>query len=233
MLVLLLLFLLLSRQLYKLHDKLESGINFVCFPAKFLKHAQQHTSSEKEGGGGEGRPDPEGHRSCSCSLAWAWAPLMMSTFCRYLSPLALWSRKSTVVEELVPCRRLTQFPSGTLLPARLLTSLLTPLTLALLPSSFHLTSLCMWAAIVVLFSTLPCVRAHKQLFMHKKLKCKEYLAYPLPSLSSARPCGRFAGNDKALKMSWHKFWSAARTRGYNEAVTNCVKQLKRDSRAPS
>lgn len=163
----------------------------------------------------------------------------MSTFCRYLSPLALWSRKSTVVEELVPCRRLTQFPSGTLLPARLLTSLLTPLTLALLPSSFHLTSLCMWVAIVVLFlcaqcpSTLPCVRAHKQLFMHKKLKCKEYLAYPLPTLSSARPCGRFAGNDKALKMSWHKFWSAARTRGYNEAVTNCVKQLKRDSRAPS
>lgn len=82
-------------------------------------------------------------------------------------------------------------------------------------------------------STLPCVRAHKQLFMHKKLKCKEYLAYPLPPLSSARPCGRFAGNDKALKMSWHKFWSAARTRGYNEAVTNCVKQLKGDSRAAS
>lgn len=117
-------------------------------------------ATQKRGGGGEGRPDHEGHRSCSCSLAWAWAPLMMSTFCRYLSPLALWSRKSTVVEELVPCRRLTQFPSGTLLPARLLTSLLTPLTLALLPSSFHLTSLCMWAAIVVLFSVLraplPC-----------------------------------------------------------------------------
>lgn len=156
----------------------------------------------------------------------------MSTFCRYLSPLALWSRKSTVVEELVPCRRLTQFPSDALLPRDFWP-----------PSWPHSHSQCSLQASTWLhfacgqplssFSlppplcacTLSCVRAHKQLFMHKKLKCKEYLAYPLSRPHS--PLQGHAGYDKALKMSWHKFWSAASSRGYNEAATNCVKQLKR------